>query len=1120
MKIAAVVATCDRPRLLFRRAIKSIAEQERKPNILVVVDDSRSSRARQVNRELLGGMFIPNCEIFYIENGRSKGASGSWNCAFDFIRGNWRDEDFFIAILDDDDAWHQGYLRCCEREAESNGLDMIAAGIRRIGAGNEVKSVEAAPESLNADDFLVGNPGIQGSNLFVRLDVLLRAGGFDENLASTTDRDLCIRIADMASCRYGKIDDALVDHFVEKGRRRLSSRGNGMKISGLDSFWRKYSGRMKAEQKAGFIDRATRLFGWFPPDSPLDGHEGAASSMQSIILGIDAGDFSCTDLDERLMMLSRLCSHSEMAGICIVFMGSTDHNESLADAADLLLDAGAVFFRVPRQDILHCEVGSMSLEQYCEVLRASRPGARIWRLTSFHQDDGFSGDGGLIGSLIAIGAKPIESVGEVDRQSSIKISAWIVQERVRQAEIRLRRKMQLSGVLCILGWGSESVVFSDGNKVFKCIDYWKSRQPRESLDFLASKSGGGAWSGVKGVYPLEQVVEYGPFAIITYKYQKSDPYRGGYEEDIIGFLHGCKAAGIVCNNVHPKNMVVSDSGVMLIDYGSDIKPWSELGFEHMMRRAYLSCWHAADPDLDGLMKKCLSDIAIPELSGYPAFREKVENFIDDKFFGSEAGRGGVSLRSCSFNLYVGVISSEPRLLRYLLSDFVALKNRAGFIGRLTVVALDNGCDHDALHLLAEGFKGSGIDLFIIDKQRQIEDVGRGGFGKGFSICTQGKNSIAKARTMIQRYVGELGARDSGAFAWIIDDDMRVDERALRYLEWLPALRKEGVDVLIGAYEGASPNPPMNGLRLQMLDVISNFKWLSNLDEKFLLPDRSAENSVTRNLFPDYYYDLSRKHTAHLETPCWIEPEWKGERVGEAKRRLVYHSRNILYGRPLVRRVVPVESFDPVSDARDSLNRGGCTFILNPEALLAVPNLSLSYSGVDARRSDMIWAVINKCMNGMVIREVGFPVVHGWRAVGNNFLGVEKEVAELLGASIYSVLCRFISCSDSDLFPVSMERAEAIACAFRHDVELRMERLFQSLKRISGLRDCIEADFDSRKALVELMDELRGADLDGFFHEVRIGVDSCGREDVVDFILSLPDIVNDYRCSRVDVSFLM
>src|SRR5438477_8694013 len=59
---------------------------------------------------------------------------------------------------------------------------------------------------------LVGNPHIQGSNLFVRLNALLEAGAFDESLASTTDRDLCIRLADLG---WAPLASPTVRHHAE-----------------------------------------------------------------------------------------------------------------------------------------------------------------------------------------------------------------------------------------------------------------------------------------------------------------------------------------------------------------------------------------------------------------------------------------------------------------------------------------------------------------------------------------------------------------------------------------------------------------------------------------------------------------------------------------------------------------------------------------------------------------------------------------------------------------------------------------------------------------------------------------------------------------------------------------
>lgn len=78
-------------------------------------------------------------------------------------------------------------------------------------------------DELDAGELLVRNPHIQGSNLFVRLAKILDAGGFGEALVRTTDRDACIRLADLGTVRYGKLSDYLVHHYAEDDRPRLSS---------------------------------------------------------------------------------------------------------------------------------------------------------------------------------------------------------------------------------------------------------------------------------------------------------------------------------------------------------------------------------------------------------------------------------------------------------------------------------------------------------------------------------------------------------------------------------------------------------------------------------------------------------------------------------------------------------------------------------------------------------------------------------------------------------------------------------------------------------------------------------------------------------------------------------
>ena len=255
--IAAVVATHNRPKLLANRALESIARQSRPPDYLVVVDDS-DPKTRHINEQVVADFRADGTRTVYLENYRTAGAAGAWNTALSWLQGI--EPSAFVAILDDDDAWAPTYLESCERMALEERLDMVAAGIIYHKSFEHAGWPLTVPDRLDVEDLLVRNPHIQGSNLFVRLRKLLEAGCFDEALASTTDRDICIRLADLGSVTYGALAKHLVHHYAEDDRTRLSTRGGDAKCAGLRQFYRKYRSRMTGDQRSAFIERSRDRF--------------------------------------------------------------------------------------------------------------------------------------------------------------------------------------------------------------------------------------------------------------------------------------------------------------------------------------------------------------------------------------------------------------------------------------------------------------------------------------------------------------------------------------------------------------------------------------------------------------------------------------------------------------------------------------------------------------------------------------------------------------------------------------------------------------------------------------------------------------------------------------------
>ena len=1144
-KIAVVITTCDRPQLLAERSLPSVLAQTRQPDIIVVADDS-ADEGRTGNAEYVKSLNLPGCAISYLINERNKGACGSWNTAIDLLVGEVDDpKHLFVAILDDDDSWAPTYLERCFNAVCARSLDMVAADFRRIESVDGKPQPYPAPEQLCVDDFLTGNPGIQGSNLFVRLSVLLAAGGFDEGLKSTTDRDLCIRVTELGSIKYRRLAVPLVNHFAESTRSRLSNRGSKDKSEGLNSFWRKYSGRMTQDQRRMFHERATKYFDWNPRhDDEATTIPSTDKSTRALVLGLvieNAFPYEFLDAVRRLLR------DETVVGLHIVLIERLNQNDApgvMDRVAKWIRDAGAGCYRFSverqRQDIDNGLFGNdfsnkgrfsskrcyKLLMAYCARIALKRAGAEV-RIAHNPQNGKQPRAGDHVEDTLRWICAPHEDVSRlatkpVPTAVAIRFDDWIQSERQVTAEHRIRSKFKLED-LRLLGHGSESVVFTDGHTVYKCIDYWKARIPHSQIKFLEDNIG--RWD-YPGLYPLRQVMNEGTWTILTYDFEPSVPYEGGHESDLVRLMQSCYEAGIVCNNIHPKNLVVTKAnGVKLIDYGSEIRPWIPIGFELMARRMFLTCKHADHPQIETLMRRVLDTHRLDEMGGYPEFRAKIKGDWGFNFsVPTPVAKIDKAPHHPPFTMCVGVISSDPAMLGPFLCGIASIESVA-CVKTVHTLVLYNGGPKAQMDAVINDARRNGMNVAIIDEARQRRDASAGAFGKEYSERPDGQVGIARARTMLQRYLGALLSTDTGAIGWVLDDDMRVDGRAGTYLSWLPEYRARGVDVLLGAYEGYSPNPPINGLRVQLVDILHNFHWLQCLDQKAVLPDRSAENAAQRKRYSDYYYDLARGDTGHLETPHWLVPVTVGETVREAGCRLQACAAGVLSGYPLTRPVIAPQPHNPLESARDSVNRGGCTFIMDHRALSLTPNLITTVKNREARRSDMVWAIVNRHYRDMTVRAVQFPVNHLGRAqTSPDFnrkpnLNIDKLQSEIIGSSLYAAKTEFLSGHPHHALDFKRKEAETVCDLANRHLERRLRNLENSWRRIMGLREAIrlQAVNGEFQDMLEYLDEMITWSK---LEQIRSGVRTHDREMVVDFLLSLRAVVDDYAAASVDIDFIL
>lgn len=1096
LTVAVIVATKNRSELLAKRSLLSIENQTVEPDYLIVCDDSSTEHCIN-NKSIVQRMSTSKCRTLYLQNTRTPGASGSWNSAVDALLTYVESPtEVVLAFLDDDDAWADNYLELCSEALQSLNLDMVSSGINRIESKTSPNNFQNfAPESLVVSQFLTGNPGIQGSNLFLRLSTFLEAGGFDESLTSCTDRDLGIRLAELGSVRYKALDQCLVNHYADTDRLRLSSRGSKAKLSGLTAFWKKYSRRMSDKQKRDFIKRSSDFFDWQYPDK---------SCFEKIKLSANkALTFAVTaeiDLEvlKSLVILFKYFRNFDLVGLDVVFH-SDARNKTHQEFSKILRDLGVGCFSISP---------ALEIREYIVQVASLRPGSRVWIVENMLDADveKYQDVESWLSSCGAIAVS--KSVCTHNKSAKIEtslIESDIHNQRVVSARHRIAHHFNTEN-LRILGSGSEAIVFTDEKTVFKCIDYWKTRTPEEQFEFLRTQ--GPSWVNIPGIYGLKTVVRDGVWVLLSYPFEKSEPYKGGYERLMIQLINGCTRAGIVCNNIHPQNLILTQTELKLIDYGSDIRPWNELGFEHMARRAYLACWSANRPDLKVLMRRSMSEVDMPELAGFSQFRAKLDRPVRAPRMAQFGGDAAPD--HTPFGLVIGVITGDPIMLLPLLNSLRVLLDHTS-ICSLSVIVLCNGCE--ALDL-AEAINGMGleaIDITPISEQDQRNDVRAGYFGAEICARPEGQVGIAFARTMLQRYLGERLVKQSGSIGWILDDDMRIDTRACEYLRWLPAFREQGVDVLLGAYEGSSPNPPLNGLRVQLMDLVHNLAWLSKLPEESVLPDRSNENGIQRKKFPDYYYDLSRKHSAHLESPFWLEPSYTYETVKEARARLFSGALGILNGTPLTRGIVATKCENPLLEAKDSVNRGGCTFILNPDSVLRTPNVIPKLHGREVRRSDMIWAMINRYYRGMTIKVVSFPVSHIGRKQVEPTINAEKVQSEIVGSALYAGLNEFLGAHPDHQLSFSENEVDLIYEMMIRQMSSRLRLLEKSFYRIHGLaRVLSKTEFSDELGPLTRCIEIEFSI--SSFKKIQSSVKAMTKQDVSCFLSEMTKFADSYSAA--------
>jgi glycosyltransferase involved in cell wall biosynthesis len=246
--LSVIIPTRHRP-VLLQRALASVRAQLRPADQVLLIDDGDEPLAS-----------VPGEGLHLIRQDAPHGASRARN------RGAAAAQGTFLAFLDDDDTWHPAYLAEAEQLALASGLELVLTAflkVRQLEESQQTEPEKVPPERLQPEDFLVRNPGLRGSNLFISRSRFAEAGGFDPALPSFHDMDLGYRLAGLPGLRYGRNVQPRVSFHVHPGLR-LSTAGSPTNVQGLRAFLAKHSEAMGTERVAAFRERARQLFGVAP----------------------------------------------------------------------------------------------------------------------------------------------------------------------------------------------------------------------------------------------------------------------------------------------------------------------------------------------------------------------------------------------------------------------------------------------------------------------------------------------------------------------------------------------------------------------------------------------------------------------------------------------------------------------------------------------------------------------------------------------------------------------------------------------------------------------------------------------------------------------------------------
>lgn len=236
--VTAVITTYRRDDVVLARAIDSVLNQTYENIELVIVDDNGRDTAYQEKVEKLIKSYKNN-NIILITHQENRGVQRARNNGIKKAQGT------YIGFLDDDDEWLpykiSKQMRLFKDSGDEN-LGLVYGWYKtiKIKADNTREVIEIRSSYYEEEEVyneLLKSNFIGTTSLpLLKKEYVIDVGCFDENLPSSQDHDLWVRMA--KKYRVAIVEEPLLNYYYYSGEKITNNPTS--KINGLDRFFNKY----------------------------------------------------------------------------------------------------------------------------------------------------------------------------------------------------------------------------------------------------------------------------------------------------------------------------------------------------------------------------------------------------------------------------------------------------------------------------------------------------------------------------------------------------------------------------------------------------------------------------------------------------------------------------------------------------------------------------------------------------------------------------------------------------------------------------------------------------------------------------------------------------------------